>query len=1298
MRPDLSQPLRLSFFYLLFGAAWIIASDRLLLWLGLDPPTLSEMQSLKGMLFIASSGMLLFILALRHELNRQRHLDSLALSNRQLLQAQRNAALADWSWFKGFHWSAAALRLLGQSEETPHSGDSGEFLDWLHPADRPAMEQCLQLLARGEPFAVNVRLLRQRVGRPVWLRLIGDAEGPGRAIGTLQDISQQMQEQEQLRESELRLRQLFEQTPHIAVQGYDRQRRVIYWNPGSVRLYGYSAEQALGQRMEELILPAERHDSISGQFLHWFDQGTPGSACETRMQRHDGSLVPVYSSQILLRNLHNESELYCVDIDLSEQQRIHLDLQQSEQRYRDLVEHLAEVIFLTDRDLRLNLINPAWERLTGQSRRQSLGQPLTRFMPEEDAALLSRQAAAIRAGDLPLWRGECRLLDHAGNPRWVELALAAGDGPDAGLRGSIQDIHARHHARKLQQARNAVLDEVLGQLPLTSILEGIARRLEELMPELRVSIALLDDDGQLRLAAAPSMPEGFASAFERLGPRGLCTQALSSGGPLAISDLQAGDPEVASMAGRAGFASCWSLPFRDDTDALLGTFAVYMRKRGEPDEESVALLTEFTRLAGLAIQQQQREQARLESEQRFRATFEQAAVGIAQLSPDGHWLRVNERMCQMLGYSREALLQSTYQELSCQEDLPEEMRQAARILVGEIDSYRLEKRFLREHGALLWARLNVTLVRDDQRKPLYFVVVIEDISLRKEQEQALQQAATVFDSTHEAVAIVDARRRILTSNPAFCDITGMDPQQTFGQRLSLTLQGSEDRARYRELWHSLLAEGRWQGELTTRKNDGTLLPLWLTASRVRDGDPETPQYVLIFSDLSQTKESQARLAQLANFDPLTGLPNRLFAMNRLSHALDHARRRNEKLAVLLVDLDDFKTVNDGLGLPVGDELLIGVSRRLQERLRCEDTLARFGGDEFMVILEDIPSPEEAALIARALLNLFETPLSLSDGREAYLGGCIGISVYPNDGFGGEELIRNADAALNQAKAEGRNSYRYYTQALTERANLRLTLEARLRKALRQGEFCLHYQPLIDVASGEAFGVEALLRWESEDGTVSPSDFIPMAEETGLIIPIGAWVLREACRQAQIWRREGLPLQTLAVNLSPRQFRKADLLGQVREALHMSGLPAHCLELEITEGALVDDVEQARATLATLKQLGVQLAVDDFGTGYSSLGYLRSFPLDKLKIDQSFMRGVPEDRGNLEIVSTIIGLARNLELKILAEGVETPEQLATLRQLGCEQCQGYLFSRALPPEALPGCWNELPARQEKPQRS
>jgi len=422
---------------------------------------------------------------------------------------------------------------------------------------------------------------------------------------------------------------------------------------------------------------------------------------------------------------------------------------------------------------------------------------------------------------------------------------------------------------------------------------------------------------------------------------------------------------------------------------------------------------------------------------------------------------------------------------------------------------------------------------------------------------------------------------------------------------------------------------------------------------------------------------QNRLRTLAHFDPLTGLPNRVLARDRLEHAKERIDRRGGWLAVLFIDLDRFKTLNDSYGHDFGDLVLQGVARRLQQRCRTEDTLARLGGDEFLLILEQLPSPGVASQVAKSLLDALKAPLILDEARELYVGASIGIALYPRDGSNAHELIRNADAAMYRAKARGRNTYSHYLPCLTAEARARFELERSLRGALRNNELSLNYQPLVDLASGRCIGAEALLRWHSPDhGKVGPDRFIPLAEENGQIVALGTWVLQQACMQASEWRRAGLLLDTIAVNLSPIQFMQQNLVPVVRAALDASGLPAHCLDLEITEGALMQHKAQAEQTLGELRALGVRISVDDFGTGYSSLAYLRRFALDKLKIDKSFLTGLPRDPSDNQLVQTIIALARNLQLSVLAEGVETEEQKAWLQAHGCDQCQGYLLGRPM----------------------
>jgi diguanylate cyclase (GGDEF)-like protein/PAS domain S-box-containing protein len=546
---------------------------------------------------------------------------------------------------------------------------------------------------------------------------------------------------------------------------------------------------------------------------------------------------------------------------------------------------------------------------------------------------------------------------------------------------------------------------------------------------------------------------------------------------------------------------------------------------------------------------------------------------------------------------------------------------------------------------------------------------------------ALRQAAAVLESTHDGVVVTDLTASIVSVNRAYCEMAGYGEGELIGQRPSLLRSGRHDQAFYQAMWRHLGNTGHWQGEIWNRRKNGHIYPQWVTISTVHDDRGEPSHYVGVCTDISQIKHSEQRLQQLAHYDPLTGLPNRLLAHSRLRHALEQAVRKNGLLAVLFIDLDRFKTVNDSLGHPAGDQLLAGFAARATKRLREADTLARLGGDEFLLILEDLEHPDDAAMVAQSLLETLETPFTLDSGQEIYVSASVGLSLYPEDGLDADELIQHADTAMYQAKAQGRNTFRFYTEALTRHAHERLALELQMRRALQQNEFVLHYQPLIDIQGSGTVAVEALLRWQHpQQGLVAPARFIALAEETGLILPLGDWVLRTACRQAKVWLDAGQGL-TVAVNLSARQFLQLDLVEKVRGVLAETCLPAAHLELEITESVIMERPEAAIETLRGLRSLGVQLSIDDFGTGYSSLAYLKRFPIHKLKIDRSFIDGLPVDRSDQAIVRATITMAHTLGIRTLAEGVETAEQLQVLRQLQCDYSQGFLFSRALPSSEL-----------------
>lgn len=573
----------------------------------------------------------------------------------------------------------------------------------------------------------------------------------------------------------------------------------------------------------------------------------------------------------------------------------------------------------------------------------------------------------------------------------------------------------------------------------------------------------------------------------------------------------------------------------------------------------------------------------------------------------------------------------------------------------------------------------------------YAVLAARDITDRRKSEEQLRQIATVFKSTQEGVLITDRNSQIQMVNPAFSTISGYTEEEVIGKKPDLLKSGRHDRNFYQTMWRDILATDYWQGEIHNRRKSGEIYPAWMTISTIRDELGEVANYVGIFSDLTRIKRSEFQLDHLVHHDALTDLPNPLLLRSRLTHAIGLARRAGKKGAVLYLDLDRFKTVNDSLGHSVGDELLQIVAGRLRNRLREADTLARLGGDEFIVLLEDLADPRAAAEVAQGLIEQLVRPIMLTSGRELYITASIGISLFPDDGESAEQLIQHADAALNEAKNAGRNTYCFYTRALTRAANERLAMEAALRHAVDDGEFVLYFQPLVSLADAYIYGLEALVRWCKPDGElVPPARFIGLAEETGLITGLGEWVLREACTRMNGWLEAGLKLNSIAVNLSPLQFRQHGIDRRIERILEETGLPGRYLELEITEGTIMEAVQQSEVTLAALKALGIRIAVDDFGTGYSSLAYLKRFPIDKLKIDQTFIRDIPQDASDMEIVSAIVAMSNRLNLESLAEGVETEEQRGFLCRLGCDSGQGYLFSRPVPAEAVPALFVDAPS--------
>ena len=613
---------------------------------------------------------------------------------------------------------------------------------------------------------------------------------------------------------------------------------------------------------------------------------------------------------------------------------------------------------------------------------------------------------------------------------------------------------------------------------------------------------------------------------------------------------------------------------------------------------------------------------------------------------------------------------------------PDDRQNAAEIIGQSIEEqvpYSFVYRIYSTTGKLKYVQGRGKAVLDYNGKLLRRIGSVLDVTEHKQAEEKNRLAAIMFESTQEGSLITDKDTNIIAVNKAFSAITGYSEEDALGNRPTLLSSGLQSKEFYERMKNSLEKTGSWEGEICNKRKNGEIYPEWLSIKNVFDEDDEIINRIAVFSDISHLKNTEKQIEQLSHTDQLTGLPNRLLFHSRLTHSIEIAKRNKYRLAVMYIDLDHFKNVNDSLGHSIGDDVLLMVAERLRKRIRESDTLARIGGDEFVLLLEQVDEIGHVASVAQSILELMAEPFEFVDGKTIFLGVSIGVSFYPTDGVSATELISHADAAVTQVKDNGRNGVHFYTLELTEVAQAKMKLESELRRALvNKSELQLYYQPQVDMTDGRIVGAEALLRWHHPvDGIISPMLFLPVAERSGLMASIDYWVLETACLQQANWRASDLSPFILAINITKYSFMDVSFLSRLNEIIERTGVDPRTIELEITEGALIEPSPLVIQTIAELKRKGFTLAIDDFGTGYSSLAYLQRFNVDKLKIDRSFVKDVLTDTQGEAITNAIILMAKSLKLKILAEGVENNEQLAILKAKGCEVYQGFYFSKPVP---------------------
>ncbi len=543
----------------------------------------------------------------------------------------------------------------------------------------------------------------------------------------------------------------------------------------------------------------------------------------------------------------------------------------------------------------------------------------------------------------------------------------------------------------------------------------------------------------------------------------------------------------------------------------------------------------------------------------------------------------------------------------------------------------------------------------------------------------MRLAARVIEATSEAVLIADHEFRVTAINPAFTTITGYDADDIVGKIPHLEDSRAGDDPLYAQMWRAIEDHDQWEGEFWNRRKNGEEYAVRASISSIKDEDGKIQRYAALINDITERKQTDERIRFQANYDSLTGLPNRSLFLDQLDQAFDRVKRTNKKIALMFVDLDRFKWINDTLGHDAGDDLLLQVADRMKNCVRRVDTVARLGGDEFTIIMQDVDEEKHTRLVAEKVIEALSEPFRLKD-KEANIGASIGISIGPSDAENTTTLLCNADLAMYAAKKAGRNTYKFFTPDMNEEAQARLEMENDLRHAIDRDELLVYYQPIVDLKTGRVSAAEALIRWRHpKRGLVSPVEFIPLAEETGLIGPIGEFVLIASCVRIKAWHDAGHKDLTVSVNLSSRQLRQGLSTEVISEILDFTNVSAEHLAFEITESQMMEDIQGSIEWLNEIKGLGVRLSIDDFGTGYSSLSYLRKFPIDTLKIDKSFVHDMTFNADDASLVEAITAMARSLKLRVIAEGVETREQLDHLRALGCDLIQGYYFSKPLQPD-------------------
>jgi diguanylate cyclase (GGDEF)-like protein/PAS domain S-box-containing protein len=1030
-----------------------------------------------------------------------------------------------------------------------------------------------------------------------------------------------------------------------------QNRKFVYLNPIFQKLSGYSYADLADTNPLDYIHPDDRK-TVRKKAIQIL-KGKSSKAYEYRFTRKNGWIIWVLE-MVTSVTYKGERAALASFMDITERKKMEETIHHSEEKYRTILDEMEEGYFENDLAGNLTFVNDAFCRCLGYTSEEMLGINFQDQVAKDDVEAVYNVYNKIYKTGNPQKDICYRLICKDGTTVFVELSAFPRKnqkGEIIGFWGVGRDITRRRQMeealRQSEERYRTILDEMEDgyfEVDLAGNFTFVNDADCRLLGYSREELIGTNFRGQMTKEESDILYNAFGRIYSTGKPeRGIFYQAIRKDGT-------------------TGFAEVTGFPLRNQKGEIIG----------------------FRGIARDITQRRQMEEVLRQSEERYRTILDEMEDAYYEVDIVGNYTFVNDAVCRHLGYPREELIGASFREAITKEDIEALYKAFSRIYSTGKPERDIFYKVLRKDGTIGFAENTGFPLRNQKGEIIGFRGVGRDITQRKQMEEALRQSEeryrTIIKEMEEWYFETDLAGNITFFNDIFAEVLGYSQKELTGLNFQSFVKKEEADSVYR-LFHQVFKTGKPTRNFPYEfiQTDGTVISAEFSIFPKRDKDGIVYGFRGVGHDITERKQAEKKIQYQATHDALTGLPNRLMFSQLLNQAIKSAHRYKRQFAVLFMDLDRFKIINDTMGHDAGDELLQEIAARLKNTLRAVDVTARLGGDEFVILIDEVSDINNVATVAHKILNSIIKPLIIM-GQECRVTASIGISIYPKDAEDEQSLMKNADMAMYLAKEGGKNNYQFYSEDIQSKSLERLSIEKNLRFALERNELFLHYQAKLDFKTDVITGVEALLRWQNPYlGSVTPTQFIPVAEETGLIVSIGKWVMRTACKQNVAWQQEGLPSVCMAVNLSLRQLTDENLIDDIRGALNDSGMEPNLLELEITESMVMHNPARMISILAKIKSMGVRLAIDDFGTGYSSLAQIKHFPIDTLKVDRSFIRNIPQDAEDKAITEAIIAMGKTLSLTVVAEGVETQEQLNFLREHSCDEMQGYHLSKPIAPE-------------------